>query len=418
MKNLSLIAAVVLVSSVASWGNGYAITAQSVRSYALNNSYIAYTDGADTAYFNPANMVWLDEGSKMELGASYINSTDTKFVGTVGGMVASANSKADKTALPFIHYVSPKFEKWRFGLSVVEPAGIAKRWNSPIQMITAEETYLGVIELNPSLAYEFNSQLALGLGIRIQYAMAEFKAQLPSGMHPVLTQGYRQDMDGDDVAVGFNIALTYKPTDSLSLAAVYRTEIELDIEGEGSGYTTNPLSGFAYPFEGAHGSVTLHTPAVLTLAASKEYDKMILNFVYERMFWSVNKELDLDFYDFLIEGTLGQTRPQKWKDNNSYRFGASYQYNNELKLMGGISFEETPIPARTLGFDLPDADLWWMSAGFTYKFNPDMEFGLAYSYGKYDERTIELSDANVNSIVGEFSDTSFHTLTASLTYNF
>lgn len=416
---LSVIAAgIILACSTVSWGAGYVISAHSVRSYALNNAYVANTDAADSAYFNPANMVWLNDEAMVDVGATYIHSNNTKFDGSVWGISASANSKTEDSFLPFVHFVSPKVGDWRFGISVVEPAGISKRWDSPMQMATAEESYLGVIEINPSAAYMINSRLSVGVGVRFVYADAEMKAQLPPGMDPILIQGYRQDMEGDTWEAGFNLALTFKPTDSLRLAATYRSEIDMDIEGTGSGYTTNPFDGTVYSFNDASGKVSLPMPANLAIAVSKTFDKTSLEFVYERTFWSAYDVMDLSFDDPIIELTLGQPRLQDWNDTSSFRVGVSYQFSDALKLMGGASYEETPVPEHTLGFDLPESDILWFSAGATYSFKPNMELGFACSYGYYMDRTIEPADANVNGIVGTFSDTSFLSATASFRFLF
>lgn len=418
MKSLSFVTAAVLACSAASWGSGYAISAHSVRSYALNNAYVAYTDSADSAYFNPANMVWLDNGAMIDVGGTYINNTETKFNGSAWGIPASASSESENAFLPFIHLVSPKIENCRFGLSIVAPEGIAKRWNSPMQMITAEESSLDVIEVNPSVAYELNPNLSVGLGIRFAFAKSKMKAQMPPGFEPILIQGYRQDMEGDDWAVGYNMAVTYKPTDTMHLAATYRSKIDLKLEGEGTGYTTDPYSGLVYPFKDTQGYVSIPLPAMLALAVSQTFDKLTLEFVYERMFWSAYDEMDINFRDPYVEGTLGQARPQNWKDTNDFRLGLSYGYNDDLKLMCGASYEESPVPANTLGFDLPDSDILWFSGGFVYAFKSNVEVGLAYTYGQYDDRSIELTDANINGIIGEFSDTAFQSLTAGVTYKF
>jgi len=58
----------VAASSVVMAG-GYKIPEQSLNSMALGAAYVAHTTGADTAYFNPANMSFMDaEKSYVEGG--------------------------------------------------------------------------------------------------------------------------------------------------------------------------------------------------------------------------------------------------------------------------------------------------------------------------------------------------------------
>jgi long-chain fatty acid transport protein len=55
VKGLALSA---IASSVVMAG-GYKIPEQSLNSMALGAAYVAHTSGADTAYFNPANMAFM-----------------------------------------------------------------------------------------------------------------------------------------------------------------------------------------------------------------------------------------------------------------------------------------------------------------------------------------------------------------------
>ena len=409
---------ILFACTASSWGSGYVISAHSVNSYGLTSAYVANSEAADSAYFNPANMVWLGEEAMIDAGATYIQVAETKFDGTVGGIPASANSNEESSILPFIHFVSPEIGKWRFGASIIEPAGIAKRWDAVVQKATAEETMLRVIVINPSAAYMLNSRFSIGAGLRIVYSDAEMKAQLPPGLDPALIRGYRQDLEGDTWEAGFNLAATFKPIESLHLAATFHSEIDMGIEGSASGYTTDPTTGEVYSFSNAPGSTSIPLPAKLALAISKTFGKTTLEFVYERLFWSAFDVMDVNFNDQIIEQTLGGSQLRDWNDTNDFRLGVSYQQSKTLKLMTGVSYEETPVPDRTLGFELPDSDLLWFAAGATYAFKPNMELGCAYTYGHYSDRTIDSADANVNGIVGEFSDTSFHSLSASFSYRF
>lgn len=354
----------------------------------------------------------------VDAGMSYYRNPEVEFEGSVWGVAASADSRSEEIYLPFLHLVSPKIDNWRWGVSVVAPAGISKRWDSPMQSATAEKSYLGVLEVNPSVAYSINSQLSLGAGIRFAYGEAEMKAQLPAGIDPVLIQGYRQDLEGDAWEVGYNLAVTFKPKESLNVAAIYRSEIDLDIEGDGSGFTTNPLTGGIYPFEGVKGGASLPVPAMLGFGVSQTIGRATLEVVYERTFWSSFKELDLAFADPMVEATLGAVVSREWNDTDSIRLGIRYRVNDALQWMGGVSFEQTPIPSKTFSFDLPDSDVWWFGTGVSYTIRENMELVMAGSYGNYESRNITDAVGNINGIVGEFSHLSFYSVAFSFSYRF
>jgi long-chain fatty acid transport protein len=64
VKGLALSA---VASSIVMAG-AYKIPEQSINSMALGAAYVAHTMGADTAYFNPANMAFMGEKQYVESG--------------------------------------------------------------------------------------------------------------------------------------------------------------------------------------------------------------------------------------------------------------------------------------------------------------------------------------------------------------
>jgi len=49
------------ITSCTLFAGGYKIPEQSLNSMALSAAYVAHTDGADTNYFNPANMSFMEK---------------------------------------------------------------------------------------------------------------------------------------------------------------------------------------------------------------------------------------------------------------------------------------------------------------------------------------------------------------------
>ena len=58
-KTLSLLGLAVLVSAGTAQASGYRIPEQSVDATAKAGAHIASADGADSSYYNPANMAWM-----------------------------------------------------------------------------------------------------------------------------------------------------------------------------------------------------------------------------------------------------------------------------------------------------------------------------------------------------------------------
>jgi long-chain fatty acid transport protein len=111
---------------------------------------------------------------------------------------------------------------------------------------------------------------------------------------------------------------------------------------------------------------------------------------------------------------LGKPKEKKWKDSNAYRFGMYHKYE-KWTAMAGIAYDETPIPQRTLGFELPDSNGWIFSLGGIYSPNNKLELGIAGLYVTKKDRNVS---NNINGINGKFSDLNAFLLNVSLGYKF
>ncbi len=395
MKPIVKVATLLSLSAATLLASGYRIPEQSLNSTALGAAYVAGANGADASYYNPANMALMGGGAEIETAFTYINLPKVKFDGAV-----DADSLEEQFFMPTMHYVSPMVGDWRFGLSIAAPGGLSKRWDEAIPKGSAEEFSLKVIEVNPTVSYKFNDDFAMGFGLRGVYSEGVVKS----------TAAVSRDLTGDSIDFGYNLAMTYKPAKDMTLAATYRSKIDLTVEGNADLY-----SGAVKVFDKIGASVTVPLPASLALSASYVIDKTTLEFVFERTYWSAYDKLDFN-YDRSIGGLapfFDAPKDKLWKDVNAYRIGVTHQYSDALKLMAGFAIDKNPAPDSTLSYELPDSDAKLYSVGFEYKLDKQMSIGMAYLFDDKESRTV--SNASVN---GTFTDSAAHLVTASLKYKF
>ena len=409
-KNIFLLCSVLFVVGT-SFGAGYKIPEQSTRSMGTAAAYVAGANDADAAYYNPANMSWMDEGFFTEVGAKYIYLPKITFKGfapdplTKTLVVADGKTKKESFIVPYIHYVSPKIGRARFGISLTTPAGLSKRWNLKPQSYFAEEFTLKVVELNPVISYRINNQFSVGAGFRVVYATGVVKYARENL--------YKVDMDGDTVEYGYNLAFSLKPDNQSKIALTYRSKIDLNVKGNAKGEI--PVSTPPTPFE-SKGDVTIPLPASLNIAyAYTIKNRTTIELVYERTFWSEYKKLDFNFENAAAEAVLGKPKTKDWDDSDTIRLGLTHQINNQFTLLLGFAYDQTPIPTPRVSFELPDSDGFIYSIGGIYKLSRNLEIGVAYLYMKKRDRNIY---NNYNGIVGEFSDSKAHLFNISAGYKF
>ncbi|NLC27461.1 MAG: transporter, partial [Campylobacteraceae bacterium] len=265
MKCLGKIIGISIACAAVLQASGYKIPEQSLSATALAAANIAAADSADASYYNPANMVWMDDGYHLEMGLTYINLPKVKFDGLDSSH--SGKSKAENFLAPTGHLVTKEYyENWRFGFSMVAPGGLSKRWQTPYAKGYAEEFTLKIIEANPTAAYKINDKLAIGFGARTVYTDGVVKSD-NKGL-------VSRDLTGDSFDYGYNLALAYRPTNDIKLAATYRSKVDLTVTGDAK------LKYMASTYDGG-ASVTVPLPATLALAAAYTFDKTTLEAVYE-----------------------------------------------------------------------------------------------------------------------------------------
>ena len=411
MKKIALMS---LVASSVLMAGGFKIPETSTNAVALGAANIAHNhENADAAYYNPAKMVFMQDKNAFEADMTYIGLEKIKYKGTVSGTGPyNLESESENFVVPTLHYVSGKLgdNDARVGLSIVSPGGLSKRWNTEPAKTSAQEFTLKTIEINPTAAFKINDKLAVAVGFRILYSDGTVK----SDGHTVVSgklANVSRDMTGTSTDFGYNLALAYNPTKALELGVTYRSKIDMTVEGNAK--LTETRYGTTYDGPGA---VNLPLPATLDLAAAYTFaSKTTVEFVYEKAFWSAYKSLDFNYDGTegpVLGAIFGTSIPKNWKDTNTFRIGLTQELN-DLTLMAGYVYDNTPTPDKTIGFELPDSDSQAVSLGGRYKINESVDVGFSALYSMHKSRTV----LN-NSLDGEFSDGNVLIMSAGLGYKF
>ena len=410
MKKIILLS--IATSSLVMAG-AYKVPEQSVNSMALGAAYVAHTDGADTAYYNPANMAFMTQEQFAEVGFSWAHLPRNRFQGVQAYSAtevypASNSSEIENLQLPFLHYVSNPIEQFRWGASLTVPGGLTKEWDSGHQKLFAEEFTLKVLEFNPVASYKLSDKFAVGGGLRFIYSEGVVKSD-GGTIKPI-----KRNMEGDTIEYGYNLAMSYRPTSDINMAVTYRSNIDLKEEGDANLYLGNI---------GKHHSanVTVPLPAALNLAVSKTWqDRYTLELNYEKTYWSEYKELDFN-YGSPIRGALvdafDKPKPKNWRDTDTFRVGFTAKVSPKLTFMVGYAKDETPIPKEYLSYELPDSDADIYTFGFRIKANENLSYGFAYLRDEKESFSLAQGE-NKNGIVGKFSGGGADLLTAGVSYKF
>ena len=395
---------------------GYKVPEQSADSLGLAASNVAFSFGADAAYFNPANMMFLDGRHHVEstLGWFHINSLDFK---TDSGKTYSSK-KFDSLAGTFSFVTPELYENCKFGLALAVPAAVGISWEDPETAFTGKRFKLQVVELNPTVAYRINDKLAVAVGARGVYTKGKIASDFGVG--------YRE-IQGDAINYGYNVALTYRPIEELSFAVTYRSKVNLELKGHTDADFKGPLAPISY-----HGKtrVEIPLPAQLVLATGYKFSDFTLLLAYERTYWSKFKDYDFEFGD----KTAVHTNPpfgrafkllmddpvvKNAKDSNTYRIGLAYDVNEKLRLMAGFSYDEDITSSNHTGLELPNTTSKAYTAGLNYKFTDNLEVAFGYVYQHRDKkRATDIATSTRTKMSGEFDSGKIQIVGTTFKYTF
>jgi long-chain fatty acid transport protein len=407
-KKISVLALASMFVAGSAMASGWRIPEQSVDSTAKAGANIASSTRADAAYFNPANMAWMEDTFHLEVDATYLYLSEIDYEDSrTLPANADGSSEEEHFFIPTGFMVSPSYGGARFGLAIVAPFGLSKRWKDPYPKSFAEEFSLTVIEVNPTVSYSFGKMVSIAAGPRMLYADAKVKS---SSFDTPLVPDISRDMEGDTVEWGWNVALSVKPIEKLNISTTYRSHVDLDFEDDDAALRFGPVNS---TFD---ADVSVPAPAVFALSVAYDVvENLNVELTWDRTFWSEYEELDFNFSPVIPGNPFDVPQERNWDDTDAFRIGLTWTVNDTWTLMGGFAYDENPAPAENIGFELPDSDAWIYSLGAQYKVSEKMDVGIAALYDYKESRTVQTDDGRID---GEFSNASALLVTVGMNYRF
>lgn len=485
LKNSLSIATLAVLSSQAI-ASGYKVNEQAAshsgRAFAGS---AAVANDASVVFFNPAGMSRLDR-SQASFGFGFISaegefrngeridpagissntplSLQTPF-GESDVYNDGGNFLGD-TIIPFGYYVHKLNEKAAIGFGLFAPFGTSTDYaTGSLASGFADETQLSAIEFQPSFSYQITDTLSFGAGLDIVYAEGllskeldlvplaaayqVYGAQVAGGVdearriNPEAYRGFENKIEiaGDDWAYGFNFGLMWDISESTTVGFAYRSEIDLELEGESEFSTSDgvvafldpdregPVPAGIYPVDGASGRVEMQNsyvpltgPHTATFSIAHQFnEKLQLLAGATWADWSSFKYFDIiatedgiiDDLSGLGDNYIGHI-VEKWHDTVSYAIGAEYQLNPQWIVRSGYAFDESPVKDEYRTARVPDNDRQWLTLGATFTLNRHWSFDGSLGYlfmddSPLDEVNKDLNDAPIgrDRLTGEYSIDAF-----------
>ncbi|MCA1805297.1 MAG: outer membrane protein transport protein [Xanthomonadaceae bacterium] len=234
----------------------------------------------------------------------------------------------------------------------------------------------GYMVFTPSLAYQVNRELSVGLSAQIGYGMMRMKMPFFMDMNangfPDVLQA--ADMDGNDTNVRAKIGILYD-VGGWGVGAAYTSKADLDLSGDATLVNLDDNSVSRMPVE-----MRLGWPSSFKIGGyidMKSMNMPLVTFEVHRTNWSEYLESVP-----VSMGSMAMAMNTDWEDQTAYRLGLEYGITNDWDVRMGFTYGKNPVPdAGILPIMNPIVEKHiTMGVGYhglkNLEFNAAMEFGL------------------------------------------
>lgn len=360
------VSAALLVMSGAAAASGFALIEQNASG--LGNAYAggaASADDASTVFFNPAGMSRLS--GKQIVVAGHAITPSAKFTGT--GTPGNNNMGGDAGGTAFVpnaYFTMELRPALKFGVGLNAPFGLqtsyAPNWTGSHHAIKSS---IQTINVNPSMSYQLNEALSVGVGLNYQHIKGELSEDKGGALGIATIQG-------SDNAWGYNLGALYNVSPATRVGMAYRSSMSYTLKGT----VTTSL-----PFANGPASLDVKLPDSFSLSAFHQYsDKWDVMADITMTGWSSFKQVKI------IDGT-GATisnTPENWKDTVRVALGVSHHYSDQWTARAGAAYDQAPVTDAFRTARIPDNNRTWLTFGGQYKVSAAgaIDFGYAHLFVK------------------------------------
>ncbi len=323
------------------------------RTAGMGTAFVAVADDPSAILFNPAGLASI-RGTKIYGGLS---------VFTINSDYLDKTGRTEETDFnvffPPHLYITTDLgrDNLALGLGVYAPFGIGGRsWpQNGLTKFTSTRSEIATLSVNPTFAIKPTPYLMVGAGLDYMKAYSLAEKMVDQSVFGMGDGKLRLLGDGD--GFGFNAGALVR-LKRLSIGLAYRSEIEVDIDGQ------LEIEAIPPAMQGALGGSEFSTEARTMLAFPEIWSfgpayalkkNITIAVDYELVKWSGVNQTEVDLArEVPSAGITDGTTTLNWKDSNQIKAGFEYRPTSTLAIRGGYAFIATFVPEHIL--DAGNAD--------------------------------------------------------------
>lgn len=404
------------------WAAGYGVYEWSARGNALGGAMVARDADPSAVAYNPAAITDLP-GGQIQVGMTAIAPSATM---NAENPALDDMDMADSIwTLPTMYYTQQLSDHYWFGLGVFSRVGLGTEYDDEDSWIGRYNCSYAAIQslsFTPVLAMKFSDAFSLAVGVDATYL--DFGYNTTINANRVLPAAYQvdnadisQEISADGWAYGMNLSARYRPVDWLALGILWRSEIELKVDGEVDFSQKGMIAPGSVFLKDTGVSGTEPVPESVTMGIMvKPMDRLSLEFDAVWTNWSSYKNLTIDYDDPLF-GLRDKVEADKnWRNAWRFEFGAEYALTKAIDLRAGYVYDQSPVNDDYEDFAVPCTDRQLVTAGFGWDVTDAWTVDASYGYLWMTDRDYEARADGIVALSRE--DAHAHMAGLSLTYRF
>jgi long-chain fatty acid transport protein len=376
---------------------GYSNQIVGTKAYGMGNTFVATADDLTAIYFNPAGLTQTKHAA-VTLGLTPLFlKTDYK-----PGSGANESMESYVPVTPQFYFSFAVKDKWRLGLGINSPFGLETHWgnNSALRYV-ATDSELIMINVNPTVAYEWSKQLSLGFGLNYARTDVRLRSRINQTALNTLLNGSLtasedggKKLTGDGQAWGYNAGVLWKPRDKHWLGLSYRSKLKTTVKGSAE------LSGLSDAANALFGGETYTTD----VEADVRYpESVLMGYAFRPGKWIFEMDGEWVNYSTVDETNLTYTQEQNalrrsilnsgnpinrdWHTTWNLGVGANYTFNDTWQGRAGFFHYPKVIPNSAWEPGLPESSHDGYTVGATFH-RPRYDWDAAYNYIEFDDRRV------------------------------
>jgi long-chain fatty acid transport protein len=381
--------------------------------YPAKSGLSAAADDASVAGNNPAAMTLLD--TRQFRAGVFGFFSDSTFEGQVGDNGPTFVSESDSvTVIPSFSYVQPFKDDWRFGFTFVGMGFSEDYGEDWAARYLIQEYTLVYLTAFPSIATKVTDKLSLAGSLMLTYTSFEqIKAVL--NLPPGSDDG-EMVLDVDGTTVGFSGSMLYEFNDRTRFGAVYRSELNPDLDGSldfsGLNQTTEDLLQAAGVLD-AEATATSRSPQSINAGIYHEFDNT--SALTMDVIWLDFSEFSLT--EIYIDGSQLIPTDPTYEDVFAFSIGYQMPLSERTRIgFGGFyASEMVTDDNRTMMLRL-DA-VWSVGVGIEWQWTDKRLLNVNLNYMEFgDAPTTSPDIPGFGSISGRYTDRGIIFLEAALSW--